>query len=183
MRQMRDVLHSTRSVLAARALAALGALLLGGCTSFHRTVVNAHVKDIDTAWIEPGKTTKDEIVARIGRPPSVVGIKDPLETLWTSDGLARYYASCLTVRPWGIDARDEDVDGPEMNAFRWCSVDFFSGRFEGGKWIVPTFGKGHVRRMHDILVLFDARDVVTLLSRTEYADDKIRILEWKEAKQ
>ena len=153
-----------------------------GCTSFSRTVVNAHVRDIDTSRIEPGKTTKDEIVSRIGRPPTVVGLKEPVETLDGSDGLSRYYAGSLTTRPWGIDARDEDVDGPEMNAFRWCSVDFFSGRFEGGKWIVPTFGTGHVRRAHDILVLFDDRDVVTLVSRTEFADDKIRILEWRESK-
>ena len=157
-------------------------LFLCGCTSFHRTVVNAHVKDIDTSWIEPGRTTKEDVVARIGRPPSVVGIKEPLDTVGGTDGLARYYADCLTVRPWGVDSRDEDVDGPEMNAFRWCSVDFFSGRFEGGKWIVPTFGKGYARRSHDILILFDDRNVVTLLSRTEFADDKIRILEWKEAK-
>ena len=155
---------------------------LCGCTSFTRTVVNAHVREMDTSWIEPGQTTKEDVIARLGRPPSVVGIKEPLDTLGGADGLSRYYADCLTMRPWGVDSRDEDVDGPEMNAFRWCSVDFFSGRFEGGKWIVPTFGKGSVRRAHDILILFDDKDVVTLLSRTEYVDDKIRILEWKEAR-
>ena len=137
---------------------------------------------MDTSWIEPGRTTKEDVVARLGRPPSVVGIKEPLDTLGGADGLSRYYADCLTMRPWGVDSRDEDVDGPEMNAFRWCSVDFFSGRFEGGKWIVPTFGKGSVRRAHDILILFNDKDVVILLSRTEYVDDKIRILEWKEAR-
>lgn len=43
---------------------------LAGC-HFGRTVVNAHVRDIDTSWIEPGKTTRAEVVQRIGMPPTV----------------------------------------------------------------------------------------------------------------
>ena len=53
------------------ALAAVGA----GCT-FDRTVVNRDVRDIDTSWIVPGVTTREEIVAKLGLPPTVkdVGI-------------------------------------------------------------------------------------------------------------
>ena len=53
------------------ALAAAGT----GCT-FDRTVINRDVRDIDTSWIVPGRTTREEIVAKIGLPPTVkdVGI-------------------------------------------------------------------------------------------------------------
>lgn len=150
-----------------------GAAIIAGCT-FSRTVVNAHVREIDTSWIEAGVTTKADIVARLGRPPAVMGVGGG------SDEMNRFYASYLAKRPRGIDVRDEDVDGPRMNAFRWYVADSFNGSFEGGQWIVPTFSKGSSHRAHDILVLFDEKDVVKLLSRTEVVDGKVRILEWKE---
>lgn len=46
------------------------ATALTGC-SFSRSVVNGHVRDIDTSWIEPGRTTRDEIIRRIGASPSM----------------------------------------------------------------------------------------------------------------
>ncbi|MBO7720869.1 MAG: hypothetical protein J6T01_00515 [Kiritimatiellae bacterium] len=46
------------------------AVLAGGC-HFGRTVVNAHVRQIDTSWIKPGQTTRTEVVERIGLPPTV----------------------------------------------------------------------------------------------------------------
>ena len=158
----------------------LSVLAFGGCTSFDRTVVNGYVRNIDTSWIEPGKTTRDEVIDRIGRPPDILGIKDAGDFTGRRDGLSRHYLECLTVTPPGVDMTGEDVDGPEMRAFRWFSVDSFNGRFEGGKWIVPTFGKGHSRRSHDILILFDEANVVSLVSRTAVVDDKVRILEWRE---
>lgn len=150
---------------------ALGLAFLGVGCSFSRTVVNGHVRDMDTSWIEPGRTTKDEIAGRLGRPPSVLGVKD---------GISRYFGSCLNVLPQGIDVEGEDVDSLEMNAFRWSTLDSFSGMFEGGQWIIPTFSKGRSLRAHDILILFDDKNVVTLVSRTEIADGEVRILEWRE---
>lgn len=51
-------------------LSALAAALLAGC-SVNRTVVNGHVREIDTAWIVPGETTRDDVIRRIGMPPTV----------------------------------------------------------------------------------------------------------------
>ena len=165
------------------ALLGLAAVMLGGCTSFTRTVVNGHVREMDTAWIEPGKTTRDEIVDRLGRPPAILGVKESDVRTETRDGLSRHYLECLAVTPPGIDVRDEDVDRGDLRLFRWFTLDSFNGKFEGGKWIVPTFAKGHVHRSYDILVLFDRRDVVSLVCRTSVTDDKVRILEWREARQ
>ena len=150
--------------------------------SFSRTVVNGHVRNMDTSWIEPGKTTRDDVIARLGRPPAVLGIKESDERAEARDGLSRHYLECLAVTPPGIDVRDEDVDCGDLRLFRWFAVDSFNGKFEGGKWIVPTFAKGHVHRCHDVLILFDRQDVVTLICRTAVADDKVRVLEWREAR-
>ena len=161
-----------------RPLQVLLLAVLTGC-SFSRTVVNGHVREMDTSWIVPGVTTRDEIVNRIGRPPSVHGVGD---RGGEGDELSRFHKEGLSLRPRGMDEQGEDVDGPEMRAFRWFSTDSFNGTFEGGHWIIPTFSKGHAKRAHDILILFDDRAVVRLLSRTESVDGKVRILEWKEAK-
>ena len=161
---------------------ALAAWMLGGCTSFTRTVVNGHVRDIDTSWIEPGKTTRDEVIDRMGRPPSILGIKDAGDFIGHRDGLSQHFLDCLAVTPPGVDVRDEDVDDGGQKVFRWFSVDSFNGKFEGGKWIVPTLAKGHVHRSYDILVQFDQTDVVSLVSRIAVVDDKVRILEWREAR-
>ena len=160
----------------------LSVLMLGGCTSFTRTVVNGYVRDIDTAWIEPGKTTRDDVVARLGRPPDILGIKSADDFAGHRDGLSRHFLECLSVTPPGVDVKDEDVDGDAQRAFRWFAVDSFNGKFEGGKWIVPTFAKGHVHRSYDILILFDRAGVVSLVCRTAVVDDKTQILEWRERK-
>lgn len=46
------------------------ALALGGC-SFSRTVINRNVQWTDTSWIVPGKTTRAEVIERIGYPEMV----------------------------------------------------------------------------------------------------------------
>ena len=148
-------------------------LALTGCV-FSRKVVNGHVRELETSWIEPGVTTKEEVIERMGRPPSVFGVE--------GDGLSDFFSSCLAVRPKGIDVEGEDVDGPEMNAFRWMSSDAFVGSFEGGHWVIPTFARGKVTRAYDILILFDRADTVALLCRTETVDGGVRILEWRERK-
>ena len=50
--------------------AAIVLALTTGC-GFMRAVVNPDVREIDTAWIEPGRTTRADVVARIGLPPTV----------------------------------------------------------------------------------------------------------------
>lgn len=50
---------------------ALLPLLLAGCT-ISREVVNPQVRDMDTSWIEPGVTTRADVVARLGMPPMMM---------------------------------------------------------------------------------------------------------------
>jgi len=164
-----------------RSAVCLVLLTLTGCVSFTRIVVNAHVREIDTAWIEPGRTTRDEIVRRIGRPTSARGVRDFGPRGRLQDGQARYFAECQAIRPWGIDSRDEDVDAVGDKAFHWFCVDFFEGMFEGGKWIVPTLSARQARRAYDILVVFDSQGVVSLVGRTEVRDGNVSILEWRES--
>jgi hypothetical protein len=51
----------------------LAAFLLNGC-KIARDQVNLHVRDIDTSWIEPGATTRRQVIDRIGIPPSAKGL-------------------------------------------------------------------------------------------------------------
>lgn len=44
-------------------------LVLCGCQiSRHQT--NPHIRDIDTSWIQPGETTRRQVIDRIGIPPA-----------------------------------------------------------------------------------------------------------------
>jgi hypothetical protein len=47
--------------------------LLNGC-KIARDQVNLHVRDIDTSWIEPGVTTRRQVIDRIGIPPTAKGL-------------------------------------------------------------------------------------------------------------
>ena len=49
------------------------AYLLGGC-KIARDQVNLHVREIDTSWIEPGITTRRQVIDRIGIPPAAKGL-------------------------------------------------------------------------------------------------------------
>lgn len=122
--------------------------LFCGCT-FSRAVVNAHVRDMDTSWIVPGRTTRAEVIARIGLPPV-----------------------------------SREGGGIGKNALRWVCGDTFTGTLEVGYIVTPTFEKGRAHWAHDLLILFDEADVVSLVSRTASEDgDKVRVLEWREVPQ
>lgn len=153
---------------------------LAGC-SFSRTVVNGYVRDLDTSWIEAGKTTRAEVIARLGRPPAMVGVKGvrpgaggALGTLMGQVGGGGGLAAV------GMNAEGEG-DGGSSNALRWYASDSYSKMFEGGYVIYPTFSATRHHRGHDIFILFDERGMVRLLSRTEAVDGRVRILDWKEA--
>jgi len=123
----------------------LSAGLCAGCT-FSREVVNPHVRNIDTAWIEPGRTTRQQIVDRIGFPPTVRGL-----------------------------------GGVKKDSFRWTCYDTSNGKLEVGYILTPTFERGTESFAEDILVKFDERDVVTLVSRTRNDGETTRLVEWREA--
>lgn len=132
-----------------RLLLILGlAASLSGCT-FGRVVVNGHVKDLDTSWIRPGVTTRDEVVKRLGMP--------------------------ATVKDVGVGVTKETM--------RWVAVDTTERKFEGGYVVTPTFTNDKTFFSHDILIVFDDRDVVSLLSRTRSDGDKIEILDWREVRR
>lgn len=66
-------------------------VVASGCR-FSREIINPHVRNLDTSWIEPGVTTRRQIVARMGFPPTVreMGGVRPDSFRWTmSDTFVR----------------------------------------------------------------------------------------------
>lgn len=124
----------------------LSALFLTGCT-FSRAVVNPHHATHDTSWIVPGVTTRADVVARFGMPPTVI----------------------------------KGRGGVKGDSMRWVTGDEFTGRFEAGYIVTPTFELSRENHRHDLLIKFDSRDVVSLVSRTETVDGRNRVIEFREA--
>ena len=154
-------------------------LFLGGC-SFSRTVVNGHVREMDTSWIEPGKTTKDEIVSRLGVPPSVVGVKGVRPGAASATGLMLGHSGAGNVPAVGTEA-EGGFSANASRTFRWSASDTAGKAFEGGWLVYPTFSASVSCRSHDIFIRFDEHDVVQLVSRTELRDGAVAVLEWREA--
>ena len=126
-------------------LGCLAAALLVGC-SFSRTIVNDYVREIDTSWIVPGETTREDIVRRIGMPSTV-----------------------------------KHMGGIGKDSFRWVTVDTRGKKLEAGYILTPTFEQANERYAHDLLIVFDQKGVVTLVSRTAYDGERVKLLEWREA--
>ena len=159
-----------------RLTAALLGLALAGC-SFSRTVSNGYVRRLDTSWIKPGVTTREDIVERLGRPPAMTGIKG--ERGSTGGALGVLMGQSGGIPAVGMSAEGES-EGAAKNVFRWSCGDSDLRMFEGGWFVYPTFSKQRQLRGHDIFILFDERGVVKLLSRTELREGRVRLLEWKE---
>lgn len=71
--------------------------------------------------------------------------------------------------------------GVRKDTMRWVSLDGFTGRFEAGYIVTPTFEVSREHHRHDILVRFDDAGIVKLVSRTESVGGKNRIIEFREA--
>lgn len=125
--------------------AVLVAVLLAGC-SFSRTIVNDYVREIDTSWIVPGETTREDIIRRIGMPSTV-----------------------------------KHMGGVGKDSFRWVTVDTRGKKLEVGYILTPTFEQANERYAHDLLIVFDKKGVVTLVSRTASDGERVKLLEWREA--
>ena len=162
-----------------RLIFALLCLVFAGC-SFSRIVSNGYVRHLDTSWIRPGVTTREDIVSRLGRPPAMTGVKG--ERGSTSGALGVLMGGSGGKPAVGMNVEGES-EGAAANAFRWYCGDSNTKAFEGGWFVYPTFSKLLQRRGHDIFILFDEQGVVKLLSRTEVRDGNVRILEWKELQQ
>jgi len=160
--------------------AVLVLMLLTGCM-FSRTVVNGHVRKMDTSWIEPGRTTRAEVIARLGMPPAMIGAKGVRPGTGSAMsmlvGLSGHGAGMAAV---GMPAEGEAAGMPSR-ALRWFSSDSYVKMFEGGYIFYPTLSATRHRRGHDIYVLFDRNDIVRLVSRTETVDGEVKLLEWREA--
>ena len=121
--------------------------LCGGCL-ISRAVVNPQVREMDTSWIKPGVTTRDDVIARLGMPPLSL-----------------------------------DGGGVSKDAFHWVRSDVFSRHFEFGYYVFPAFELSKGRATEDILVRFNASNVVTLVSRTSTCGgESTKVLEWRESK-
>ena len=165
-----------------RVLAAVLTLLaLSGCT-FSRTVVNGYVRELDTSWIKPGETTRSEVIAHLGMPPAMVGAKGVRPGSDGAMGMLLGMAGKGGGRAaaGGLGAEGE-VDGQLPNVLRWYASDSYTKMFEGGWILYPTLSATRQNRGHDIFILFDRQNVVKLVSRTEMTDERVRILEWREA--
>ena len=164
------------SKMQGRLVVVLLAVIAGGC-SFSRTVTNGFVRQMDTSWIEPGKTTREDIVNRLGYPPAMTGIKG--ERGGTSGAIGTLMGQDGGHPAIGMDTEAESV-GSAQSVFRWYCGDSNRKMFEGGWFVYPTFSRQRQQRGHDIYILFDEKGVVKLLSRTELRDGCVRLLEWKE---
>ena len=159
-----------------RLFVVLLAVVAGGC-SFSRTVTNGFVRQMDTSWIEPGKTTREDVVNRLGYPPAMTGIKG--ERGGTSGAIGTLMGQDGGHPAIGMDTEAESA-GTAQNSFRWYCGDSNRKMFEGGWLVYPTFSRQRLQRGHDIYILFDEKGVVKLLGRTELRDGHVRLLEWKE---
>ena len=118
---------------------------LAGCR-FSRVTVNDFVRSLDTSWIEPGTTTREDIRKRLGMCPS-----------------------------------SREGGGITPDSYRWVAIDSHIETLEAGYIVTPTFERGTTHFAEDILILFDDRGVVSLLSRTRSSDGKkLEIVDWKE---
>ena len=102
-----------------------------------------------------------------------------LETSWIRPGVTtrREVVSRLGIPPIGREAGT----GTGRNAFRWTVSDTFAVSLVAGYIVTPTFEKGRQHFAEDILIVFDDRDVVTLVSRTRSPNGrKPEIVEWRE---
>lgn len=73
-------------LLAVTLLAALAA----GCTC-SRVRINAGIESLDSAWIVPGQTTFEEVIARLGLPPPAGKVDDV--ALYLSDDLLHWVST------------------------------------------------------------------------------------------
>ena len=159
----------------------LFAAALVGC-SFDRVVVNGYVRDLDTSWIQPGVTTRAEVIDRLGRPPAMVGAKGVRPD---SSGAIGVFLGAFRgggLAAVGMDAEGE-ADGSSSRSLRWFAMDSYVKAWDGGWIVYPTFSHHRQHRGHDIFVRFDEQGVVTLLSRVEMTDDAVKVIEWKEARR
>lgn len=71
--------------------------------------------------------------------------------------------------------------GIKGDTMRWVTADSFTGTLEAGYFVTPTFEISREHSQHDLLVKFDADNVVTLVSHVRSCNGKTRVLDFREA--
>lgn len=70
-----------------------------GCT-FSRITTNDHVKSLDAQWVQPGKTTRAEVIRRLGMPPPIGETHNITQAI--APGTLHYVASDTRQRTLGL---------------------------------------------------------------------------------
>lgn len=142
-----------------------------GCT-VRRVVVNEQYRELDTAWIKPGVTTRGEVLRRFGYP---------------AVGSSARAASGMPLRRPLVGETSPIIERSDMmmpqshEALQWTVSDTFQVELVAGYIVTPTFARDKQHPAENILVRFDERDVVSLVSRTRSADGRtVEVVDWKE---
>lgn len=153
-----------------------------GC-SIRREVSNAHLRELDSSWIEPGVTTRREVLRHFGFPPlgregsgGRRSGRGP-EALGAVVGVSG--GEGVMVDGIGVDA--DLGGGPGRDTMQWTVSDALSIELVAGYIVTPTFSRDRQHPAEQLLVRFNADDIVTLVSRTRSKDGKsVELMEWKE---
>lgn len=149
-------------------------LFVCGC-SVRRIVVNEQYRQLDTAWIEPGVTTRVEVLRRFGYP---------------SSGNSQRASSGEPLRRPLLGETSPIIERADMmmpqchEAMQWTVSDTFQVELVAGYIVTPTFASDKQHPAENILVRFDENDVVSLVSRTRSEDGrKVEVVDWKESRR
>lgn len=153
------------------AYVSLLSLFACGC-SVRRIVINEQYRRLDTAWIEPGVTTRSEVLRRFGYP----AVANPLRAS-SGEPLRRP----LMGETSPIIERSDMMMPQSHEALQWTVSDTFQVELVAGYIVTPTFARDKQHPAENILVRFDDKDVVSLVSRTRSKDGKsVEVVDWKE---
>lgn len=157
-------------------------LVASGC-SIRREVSNAHLRELDSSWIEPGVTTRREVLRyfsfpasgregrggrRSGRGPGALGA---VAGVGGGEG--------VTIDGIGIDA--DLGSGHGKDTLQWVVSDSLAIELVAGYIVTPTFERDKQHPAEHLLIKFNEKDVVTLVSRTRSSDgEEVELIEWKE---
>lgn len=143
-----------------------------GC-SVSRIVVNEQYRQLDTSWIVPGETTRSDVLRRFGYPAAGNPVR-------AASGMPLRRPLMGETSP--IVERSDMMMPQSHEALQWTVSDRLQVELVAGYIVTPTFARDRQHPAENILVRFDERDVVSLVSRTRSKDGrKVELVEWKES--
>ena len=106
-----------------------------------------------------------------------------LDTSWIKPGVT---TRAEVIARFGLPPLSREAKGMDANSLHYLTVNEFTGRLEAGYIVTPTFEASAQSYAEDTFINFDARGVVTLVSRTHTdmtpvtGERKTTILDYKE---